>query len=119
VTGIERTPVPGAKAPQVRHKKPAPFSRPRIDLDGGKAAKREWRTIPACHLQVGDIVPGIGRIFSVDEAADIPGLDEVLRGEFPISQSSWTVTVHGGDKNARVYNGSDLVWAFTTSGEAQ
>ncbi len=99
---IERIPVPGTPShPQVRRKMPDPFQRPVIDLDGGRAVKRSWRTVLACDLKAGDTVPGIGLITSVVESV-------VKTGE----RYEWPVTVEGGVGIRRVFKGSDQVLAF-------
>jgi hypothetical protein len=84
--------------PKIRTTLPAAFQRPRIDIDGG-AIKREWRPLLACDLQPGDTVPGIGVLTELQETLNLP--------------TCWEITVFGGDGNQRVYNATDLVFAFT------
>lgn len=44
---------------------PTPFSRPRIDLDGGSREKRDWQWVNAFDLQVDDIIAGEGIVLEI------------------------------------------------------
>src|SRR5690242_18830325 len=95
MTGIEGIKLPSLPNATVRRKIPNAFHRPSISIGAGypPGEKREWRTIVAQDIATGDIVPGIGRVFSVNEQL-ITTPDVV-----------WTVTVTGGVGNTRTYQG--------------
>lgn len=50
------------KVPGVRRKIPTPFSRPRIDLDGGRRVKRSWQDLPVHAVKKGDTVAQFGTV---------------------------------------------------------
>jgi len=88
---------------------PDPFRRPRIDLDGARHERREWRHILASDIRTGDIVPGIGRVHTVDEDLSVLSSPD-------IATTSWTIAVTGGVNNRRVFNGQELVMVFAAVG---
>lgn len=103
-----RIPVPDLSVPKVQKAAPAPFARPRIDLDGGRRIKREWRPVLACDIKEGDIIAELGQVTKVDQV--VAGNGGAL---------SWTVTVHAGLDNVRVYNGETSVFAFSAVADAK
>ncbi len=58
--------------PNVRKKLPAPFSRDRIDLDGGRKVKRVWQDLSVAKLKKGDTVAGFGVVEAVSEFVRVP-----------------------------------------------
>lgn len=105
---ITRIPVPSLPKGQVRRKIPKPFARPSISVGaaGSPAVERRyWQIVNVVDLKVGDIVPGIGRVFELIE-------------KFDSDDRSWTMTVKGGLDNIRVYGGNETVWAFASAGVA-
>lgn len=116
MTSIERIPVPSVSSqPRVQRKMPAPFQRPSISIGTPREARREWRSVLACDIKVGDIVPGLGRIYDVHERVDrfrlaVPGSPEQVR---------WFVVLSGGVSNVRTYQGNETVWAFTAEARAE
>lgn len=99
MTDIERIPVPADAPATIRRKMPAPFSRPRLVIGAPDGPKRDWRHIPACDLAIGDIVPGIGRLYKVDETTYLP-------------EGRWVIFVEGGLDNRRTFSGEELVFAY-------
>ncbi len=99
MTDIERIPVPATPPATIRRKMPEPFTRPRLVIGGPDGPKREWRTIPAYDLSIGDIVPGVGRLYKVDETTYLP-------------EGRWVVEVEGGLDNRRSFGGEELVFAY-------
>lgn len=99
ITGIA---IDSPRSPTVRRKMPAPFTRPSISIGGSSCQHREWRTVAVTDLVEGDCIPGLGRVFQVDEKMDL-------------GTREWTVTVRGGVDNVRVYQGNESVWAFAAA----
>lgn len=63
--------------PGVRKKIPTPFTRPRIDLDGGRHVKRGWRDVAVHELAKGDTVAGFGTVAGVSEFISTPEFGQV------------------------------------------
>ncbi len=55
------------KHPNVRKKLPPPFTRNRIDLDGGRQVKRSWQDLSVVKVKKDDIVADFGRVEAVSE----------------------------------------------------
>jgi hypothetical protein len=55
------------RTPQVRQKLPAPHSRPRIDLDGGRRVKRSWQDVAVTEIKKGDTVASFGTVAKIEE----------------------------------------------------
>lgn len=106
IEGVQINKVPQGR---VQRKVPKPFSRPSVAIGGKPEERREWRNIPAHALGEGDVIPDLGLVTQVDEAAW--NTKTVSRDE-PISVH-WTITVTAGENNTRVYNGEDQIWCFT------
>lgn len=113
---ITRIPVPSLPKGQVRRKIPKPFARPSITIGAGipPADRREWAEVPAGDIRVGDIIPGIGRVFAVNNVLEVPRAGSGLAPEEIAGRVKWTATISGGADNTRTYHGSDIVWAFTS-----
>lgn len=92
---------------------PAPFARPRIDLDGAGQVNRDWQVIPVHQVAKGDTVPGVGLVYDVHERHAAPDAGTELSVEEKVAQISWTVTLSGGDLNVRTYPGDTMVLCFT------
>lgn len=73
--------------------KPAPFERPAIDLSGGPVS-RQWLTIPARDVHLGDTIANLGRVKKVQVFGD-------------------EVVIEAGDWPAQVYVGDDPLLTFT------
>ncbi len=97
MTDFGSIPVPAKPPARIQKAMPAPFQRPRISL-GGADVKRHWRNVLACTLAPGDTIPGIGVLYQVDDVRP-PG-------------GGWEFHVEGGLHNRRVYQASDLVFAY-------
>lgn len=112
--GVVRLPADPSKAPKIRQKMPQPFQRPSITIGGGaNRVAREWRLVKATEIREGDIVTGVGRVFSVEEKVEMPErltfTDSVT---YTGDLSFWTVVVRGGADNVRLFQGNDEVFAF-------
>lgn len=97
------------RTPQVRRKLPAPFSRPRIDLDAGTRVKRSWKDTPVTEIQAGDVVADIGRVESVVETIELPGANE----NTPLTDLPWRVRVYNVMGDYWDFSGHQRVYAFT------
>lgn len=95
------------KTPNVRRKLPAPFSRARIDLDGGSRVHRDWKDTPVIDIKRGDTVAGFGTVDKVGEVIQIDNAD----GRYP-----WLVRLHNVMGDHRDYPGEQRVFAFTADG---
>lgn len=62
--------------PGVRKKIPTPFSRPRIDLDGGRHVKRSWQDLGVHEVKKGDTVAQFGTVAGTSEFISAPKLGE-------------------------------------------
>jgi hypothetical protein len=67
IEGVSASPL---TAPQVRRGRPTPHTRPSVQVGLDPAARRHWRDLPACAVQVGDTVGGFGRITTALPTAD-------------------------------------------------
>lgn len=114
MTAIEGFQLNSPRAPQVRKKMPAPFARPSITIGGSPIERKSWKTVQSQDIKVGDIVPGVGRVYEVNEVVDRSVMLTSNPPQFP-----WTVTVKGGLGNVKTYQGGELVWAFTASDGAE
>jgi hypothetical protein len=84
------------KHPKIRVKgKPAAYARPSVDLGGTAPLRREWRLVPAVALSVGDIVPGLGKLHTVELSSD------------------YEVDVIAGEDHWHTFRGGEPVFAFT------
>jgi hypothetical protein len=114
---IDGIAINGSQLPNGRVQRGTPtFARPRINLDGtATPVRRDWRPVHVRDLAVGDVVPGIGVLTAVAEHIAVPPADGVRSPAEIAEDTIWTVTLHGGDGNTEVYDGSDSVYAFTAA----
>lgn len=112
---INRINIPKVPNVRVGKKMPKPFARPSITIGASipSSERREWTEVPAGDIRVGDIVPGLGRIFSVSTTVDAPRHGSSLSPAEIADRVVWSVTLAGGVNNTRTYHGSDTIWAFT------
>lgn len=96
------------KTPSVRRKLPAPFSRTRIDLDGGAQLKRSWKDVPVVEIKAGDIVANFGRVQSVNEFIKTPSLDALTDREV-----TWRVRLINVMNEYQDFPGHERLFAFT------
>lgn len=90
--------------PQVRKKLPAPFSRQRIDLDGGRHVKRTWQDLAVTKVKKDDIVAGFGRVDSVHET--------IIAGDGKHVLTRWTVRLTNVLGDYQDYPGEQRVYVF-------
>lgn len=114
---VSRLQVPSLPNAKTQRKVPKPFARPSIQIGAGipPSERREWTIVPSQDIRVGDIVPGIGRVFSVNEQLDAPRYKSGLTAEQIVEKVAWTVTVSGGAQNVRVFQGGEEVWCYTVT----
>lgn len=93
------------KTPSVRRKLPAPFTRSRIDLDGGRRIKRSWKDVSVLKIKRGDIVAEFGRVEAQSEF--ITHIDDMPA---PIR---WRVRLYNVMGEYRDFPGEQRVFAFT------
>lgn len=89
---------------RIQRKMPSPFQRPSVSVGTAPEVRREWRTVNVQDIKIGDIVPGIGRVFAVNES-------------FDVSAQLWIVTVRGGTDNVKVYQGAEQAWVFARTAQ--
>lgn len=117
MTDVNRLAIPSLPSARTRSKfRPKPFARKSITINASipPAERREWTTVAVTDIKVGDIVPGVGRVFEVKESIHTPRAHSGLTAAEIADQISWTVTIKGGVSNERIYQGNDTVWAFTS-----
>lgn len=95
--------------PQVRKKLPAPFTRPRIDLDGGRHLQRSWKDTPVTEIVKGDIVADVGRIEAVVESIKLPDPGELG----PLDAAPWRVRLYNVMGEYFDFSGHQRLYAFT------
>jgi hypothetical protein len=115
--GIGRVSVPNLPNGRVVRKVPAPFQRPSINIGGTPQVRREWRNVPAHALKAGDTIPGVGTLYRVQETLTTPPAGSDRTPDTIADQITWTVTVEGGLRHTRIYQGSETVWAFSSETE--
>ncbi len=94
--GIEGIALSGPPAhPQVRIKKPTPFTRPAVQVSAAPV-RRQWRQVSARDLVVGDTVPGLGTLWQI----------RVLAGQ---------VHLDGGEDARATYRPTEPIFAFTAA----
>lgn len=91
--------------PGVRKKIPTPFSRPRIDLDGGRHVKRDWRDVAVHELTKGDTVAGFGTVAGTAEFVKTPELGD--GGEV-----DWRIRLFNVMGDYQDFPGAHRVFAF-------
>jgi hypothetical protein len=110
------------KHPEVRRKMPAPFTRSRVDLDGGRRAKREWQDVNISDIKAGDTVAGFGTVDAVSEFVNVEteyyeepgcgcchgGEDIHLERERPV----WRIRLFNVMGEYRDFPGEQRVFAF-------
>lgn len=96
------------KTPQVRRKLPAPFTRDRIDLDGARV-KRSWKDVAVTEVKKNDVVADIGRIETVVESIELPGLGT----DEPLRDMPWRVRLYNVVGQYWDFPGNQIVYAFT------
>lgn len=111
--GLANLPLP--QTPQVRKKLPAPHARPSITIGGGGAVRRIWRWVAAHRIQVGDVIPDLGRVSEVTVNSYVPPLGSGLTPAQIASQVRWTVTITAGEGNTRTYHAAAEVWCFASA----
>ena len=100
MTEIKSVVVPGgASTPKVRKGQPAPFSRPRIDLDAGRI-KRDWQRIAVCNVAEGDIVPDVGRVETIVSAFSVD------------ADEPYTITLFGAGGVTKTFPGTAEILVF-------
>jgi hypothetical protein len=92
--------------PGVRKKIPAPFSRPRIDLDGGRHVKRDWRDVAVHELAKGDTVAGFGTVAGTAEFVKTPELGQA-EGDV-----TWRIRLFNVMGDYQDFAGETRVFAF-------
>lgn len=98
------------QTPQVRRKLPAPFSRPRIDLDGGRRVKRAWQDTSVTDIKAGDTVAGFGTVASVREYVSV---DHCGQDNPAVQVPTWQIRLFNVFGEARTYPGEQRVFAFS------
>lgn len=96
--------------PQVRKKMPPPFSRNRIDLDGGRRVKRDWTDISVLKVKKGDTIAGFGTVEAVSEFIQINDASNV--------PSVWRVRLYNVMGDYQDFPGEQRVFAFCVVGDA-
>jgi hypothetical protein len=96
--------------PQIRRKLPAPFSRSRIDLDGGRRAKRDWKDVSVLHVKEGDTIANFGTVAHRVEFVNIPDRESFSSPapEHPV----WRVRFYNVVGDWKDYPGEQRVFAF-------
>lgn len=103
------------KTPQVRKKLPAPFARPRIDLDGGRHVKRSWQDLSVLLVKKGDTVAGFGTVAERVEFVNIPDREgfSAPRPDNPV----WRVRLYNVVGDWKDYPGEQRVFVFAREPE--
>lgn len=92
--------------PGVRKKIPVPHSRPRIDLDGGRHVKRDWRDVAVHELIKGDTVAGFGTVAGTKEFIKTPELGQTG------GDVTWRVRLFNVMGDYQDFPGEHRVFAF-------
>lgn len=92
--------------PGVRKKIPAPFTRQRIDLDGGRAVKRVWNDKPIHLIAQGDTVAGFGKVAKTVEFIQTPELG-LTEGDV-----TWRIRLYNVMGDYQDFPGEHRVLAF-------
>lgn len=107
------------KHPNVRKLLPAPFTRSRIDLDGGQHVKRAWQEISVAKVKEGDTVAGFGRVAHVIEFTNIPAKFAIATsgGESEYvapdpDQPFWRIRLHNVMNDYQDFPGEQRVLVF-------
>lgn len=90
--------------PQVRKKLPAPFTRERVDLDGGRRVKRQWQDVSVLKVAKDDTVAGFGTVDAISEFVQI--------ADDSNTASIWRVRLFNVMGDYKDYRGEDRVFAF-------
>jgi hypothetical protein len=101
IHGVTGTPY---KHPEVRKKMPAPFNRPRVDLDGGRRVKRSWQDMSVLKVKQGDTVAGFGTVEAISEFIQI--------ADHSNNASIWQVRLYNVLGDFKDYRGEHRVFAF-------
>lgn len=96
--------------PKTRRAMPAPFSRNRIDLDGGRRVHRSWQDISILDVKKNDTVAGFGTVAERVEFVNIPG-QESLNNPDP-ANPDWRVRLYNVMGDWQDYPGEQRVFAF-------
>lgn len=96
--------------PHVRKRLPAPFTRARIDLDGGRHVKRSWKDTSVLDIKEGDIVADVGRIDVVTEFIQTPELASRGKEQTPVV---WRVRFINALGDYFDFPGHQRLYAFT------
>lgn len=109
---MELTGVVGAPPshPRVQRKLPSPFTRHRIDLDGGRQVKRAWQHISVLEVKKGDTVAGFGTVEVVAEF--VRNTDENGKAD-QSGPVNWRIRLYNVMGDYRDYPGHERVFAFT------
>lgn len=84
---------------------PAPFTRPLIDLDGGRRVKRTWQDISVLKVKEGDTVAGFGTVDAVSEFIQV--------ADHTNDATIWRVRLHNVVGEHQDFRGEQRVFAFT------
>ena len=93
------------KHPEVRRKLPTPFTRGRIDLDGGTRAKRSWKDTPVAKVVAGDMVADFGLVEATSEFIRVP--------EGHPEPAVWRVRLYNVAGDYKDFPGEQRVYAFS------
>lgn len=91
------------KHPEVRKRMPAPHSRDRIDLDGGRQVKRSWKDTSVLKIVKGDVVAGFGRVESSVE----------FLPKFTNEDLGWRVRLYNVEGVWKDFAGHDRLFTFS------
>lgn len=91
------------KHPQIRRKtKPTPFSRDRIDLDGGRRAKRSWKETAIPDIVEGDVVADFGLVEHIVEFIRVEN-----------TEAPWLIRFYNPHGGWNDFRGEQRVFAFS------
>lgn len=103
--------------PQVRRKLPSPFSRPRVDLDGGRRVKRTWADVSVLDVRAGDTVANFGKVSERAEFINVTHGDLSLRDVVTSIDDKtipiWRVRLYNVMGDYQDFPGEQRVFAFT------
>jgi hypothetical protein len=102
--------------PQVRRKLPAPFTRPLIDLTGGRAVKREWKDLSVVKIERGDVVAGFGTVAGKAEFINVDNTewetDPEDREDVLVDRPVWLVRLFNVMGDYKDFPGEQRVFVF-------
>lgn len=95
------------KVPGVRRKIPTPFSRPRIDLDGGTRVQRSWQDLAVHEVKKGDTVAQFGTVAA--DPVEFIRTPELGRTEGDVT---WRIRLYNVMGDYQDFPGQHRVFAF-------